>query len=129
MKTSYQTPDADQLFLKVCQNCATDEEMKQAESLLLSMEQRMEKQIDQWEKAEQMTERHPVSPSLKWFVRVAASLLLVLSVSLVVNNQYQQKKYAQLQQQKDSYDNPEDAAAEAQWALLKFSDAINKAIE
>ena len=36
--------------------------------------------------------------------------------------------YAQ-QQPKDTFDNPEDAAAETQRALLKFSETINKAIQ
>jgi ferric-dicitrate binding protein FerR (iron transport regulator) len=129
MKLSNQYPDPDHLFQQVCHNRATDEEMEQAESLLQSMEQRMGKQIDQWEKDERLTERHSISVTLKWVAGVAASLLLILSVSLVANHQYKQKQYAQLQMPKDTYDNPEDAAAEAQWALAKFSEAINKAIE
>ena len=127
MKLSNKYPD--HLFQQVCYNCATDEEMEQAENLLQSMEQRMGKQIDQWEKVERMTERRSISSTLKWAVGVAASLLLILSISLVVNYQYKQKQYAQLQMSKDTFDNPEDAAAEAQRALLKFSEAINKAIE
>ena len=127
MKLSNQYPD--HLFEQVSHNSATDEEMEQAENLLQSMEQRMGKQIDQWERVERMTERRSVSSTLKWVAGVAASLLLILSVSLVVNYQYKQKQYAQLQMSEDTFDNPEDAAAEAQRALLKFSEAINKAIE
>ncbi len=127
MKPSNQYPD--HLFLQVCHNSATDEEMEQAECLLQSMEQRIGKQIDQWEKVERMTERRSIGSTLRWVAGVAASLLLILSVSLVANHQYRQKQYAQLQMSKDTFDNPEDAAAEAQRALLKFSEAINKAIK
>ncbi len=76
-----------------------------------------------------MTERRSIGSTLRWVAGVAASLLLILSVSLVANHQYRQKQYAQLQMSKDTFDNPEDAAAEAQRALLKFSEAINKAIK
>jgi len=128
MKPDCRYTDPDYLFQRVHHNSATEEEMELAEKLLQGMEQRMGKQIDQWERVERMTERRSVGSTLKWVAGVAASLLLILSVSLIANHQ-QQKQFAQLQLTKDTYDNPEDAAAEAQRALLKFSEAINKAIE
>ena len=129
MKPNNQYPDPDRLFQHVGRNTATDEEMEQAENLLQHMERRLEKQIDRWETIEWITERRSISTIAKWIAGVAASLLLILTVSLVANHQYKQQQYAQLQSQEDTFDNPEDAAAEAQRALLKFSEAINKAIE
>ena len=118
----------DHLFEQVCHNRATEEEMEQAENLLQTMEQRLEKQIDQWETVEQLTQRRSISSTMKWVAGVAASLLFILMVS-IVNKHYKEQEYAQLQMTEDTFDNPEDAAAEAQRALLKFSEAINKAIE
>ena len=66
-------------------------------------------------------------PMQRW-IAIAASLLLLVSVALVVNYRYERQHYAQ-QQPKDTFDNPEDAAAETQRALLKFSETINKAIQ
>ena len=118
----------DFLLQQIDQGIATDEQMAQAEAQLAQMEKRMERQIDGWNTVERTTHRRARTVSLKWIASIAASLLLLVSVALVVNYRYERQHYAQ-QQSKDTFDNPEDAAAETQRALLKFSESINKAIQ
>ena len=118
----------DFLLQQIDQGTATDVQMAQAEAQLAQMEKRMERQIDGWNTVERTTHRRARNVSLKWIASVAASLLLLVSVALVVNYRYERQHYAQ-QQSKDTFDNPEDAAAETQRALLKFSESINKAIQ
>ena len=118
----------DFLLQQIEKGTASEEQMAQADALLTQMEKRMERQIDGWNTVERTTHRHARTISLKWIAGIAASLLLLVSVALVVNYRYERQHYAQ-QQPKDTFDNPEDAAAETQRALLKFSETINKAIQ
>jgi hypothetical protein len=118
----------DFLLQQIEKGTASEEQMAQADALLTQMEKRMERQIDGWNTVERTTHRRARTISLKWIAGIAASLLLLVSVALVVNYRYERQHYAQ-QQPKDTFDNPEDAAAETQRALLKFSETINKAIQ
>lgn len=118
----------DFLLQQIEKGTASEEQMAQADALLTQMEKRMERQIDGWNIVERTTHRRARTISLKWIAGIAASLLLLVSVALVVNYRYERQHYAQ-QQPKDTFDNPEDAAAETQRALLKFSETINKAIQ
>ena len=118
----------DFLLQQIEQGTASEEQMAQADALLTQMEKRMERQIDGWNTVERTTHRRARTISLKWIAGIAASLLPLVSVALVVNYRYERQHYAQ-QQPKDTFDNPEDAAAETQRALLKFSETINKAIQ
>lgn len=118
----------DFLLQQIEKGIASEEKMAQADALLTQMEKRMERQIDGWNTVERTTHRRARTISLKWIAGIAASLLLLVSVALVVNYRYERQHYAQ-QQPKDTFDNPEDAAAETQRALLKFSETINKAIQ
>ena len=118
----------DFLLQQIEQGTASEEQMAKADALLTQMEKRMERQIDGWNTVERTTHRRARTISLKWIAGIAASLLLLVSVALVVNYRYERQHYAQ-QQPKDTFDNPEDAAAETQRALLKFSETINKAIQ
>lgn len=118
----------DFLLQQIEQGTASEEQIAQADALLTQMEKRMERQIDGWNTVERTTHRRARTISLKWIAGIAASLLLLVSVALVVNYRYERQHYAQ-QQPKDTFDNPEDAAAETQRALLKFSETINKAIQ
>ena len=118
----------DFLLQQIEQGTASEEQMAQADALLTQMEKRMERQIDGWNTVERTTHRRARTISLKWIAGIAASLLLLVSVALVVNYRYERQHYAQ-QQPKDTFDNPEDDAAETQRALLKFSETINKAIQ
>ena len=118
----------DFLLQQIEKGTASEEQMAQADALLTQMEKRMERQIDGWNTIERTTHRRARTVSLKWIAGIAASLLLLVSVALGVNYRYERQHYAQ-QQPKDTFDNPEDAAAETQRALLKFSETINKAIQ
>ncbi len=126
--TTMNNNQLDFLLQQIEKGTASEEQMAQADALLTQMEKRMERQIDGWNTVERTTHRRARTISLKWIAGIAASLLLLVSVALVVNYRYERQHYAQ-QQPKDTFDNPEDAAAETQRALLKFSETINKAIQ
>ena len=118
----------DYLLRQIDEGKATDEQMAQAEAHLAKMEKRMERQIDAWNTVERTTDRRARNISLRWIAGVAASLVLLVSLALIFNNHYEEQDVA-MEQSEDTFDNPEDAAAETQRALLKFSECINKAIE
>ena len=118
----------DYLLRQIDEGKATDEQMAQAEAQLAKMEKRMERQIDAWNMVERTTDRRARNISLRWIAGVAASLVLLVSLALIFNNHYEEQDVS-MEQSEDTFDNPEDAAAETQRALLKFSECINKAIE
>lgn len=118
----------DYLLRQIDEGKATDEQMAQAEAQLAKMEKRLERQIDAWNMVERTTDRRARNISLRWIAGVAASLVLLVSLALIFNNHYEEQDVA-MEQSEDTFDNPEDAAAETQRALLKFSECINKAIE
>lgn len=62
---------------------------------------------------------------IRWSAAAAASVALVVSVSLLSNRQNDVKQYASEQ---DTYDNPKDAYAETARELTKFSTALNKGL-
>ena len=120
--------DIDILLRNAEQGTATEEQMAQADALLTEMEKRMEERIDEWAASEQTASQNARTIPMRWIIGIAASLLLILSVTIYYQHEYVPQDYAQ-HQSKDTFDNPEDAAAETQRALLKFSQVINKAIE
>ena len=123
------TNNIDQLLQRVAQGNATEEQMAQAEARLEQMEKRLERQIDGWNTVERSTNRQARTATLRWIASVAASLLLLVSIVLIANNDSSLFTQRASTPTTDTFDNPEDAAAETQRALLKFSEAINKAIE
>lgn len=123
------TNNIDQLLQRVAQGNATEEQMAQAEARLEQMEKRLERQIDGWNTVERSTNRQARTATLRWIAGVAASLLLLVSIVLIANNDSSLFTQRASTPTTDTFDNPEDAAAETQRALLKFSEAINKAIE
>ena len=118
----------DSLLQQISHGKATDEQMDQAEAQLEQMEKRMERMIDGWNTVERTNSKHARNITLRWIAGVAASLLLIVSLALLAAHRNEQQEFAR-QQSEDTFDNPEDAAAETQRALLKFSQCINKAIE
>lgn len=118
----------DSLLQQISHGKATDEQMVQAEAQLKQMERRMERMIDGWNTVERTNSKHARNITLRWIAGVAASLLLIVSLALLAAHRNEQQEFAR-QQSEDTFDNPEDAAAETQRALLKFSQCINKAIE
>lgn len=123
------TNNIDQLLQHVAQGNATEEQMAQAEARLEQMEKRLERQIDGWNTVERSTNRQARTTTLRWIAGVAASLLLLVSIVLIANNDSSLFTQHASTPDTDTFDNPEDAAAETQRALLKFSEAINKAIK
>ena len=82
------------------------------------MEERLGNLIDQWELSEQKTQKKRRIFHLQWIGSIAASLLLVIGISL----------YQQEPQRKDTCATPEEAYAHAEKALVMFSEALNKGI-
>ena len=82
------------------------------------MEERLGNLIDQWELSEQKTQKKRHIFHLQWIGSIAASLLLVIGISL----------YQQEPQRKDTCATPEEAYAHAEKALIMFSEALNKGI-
>ena len=118
--------EIDDILKRVANNEATEEEMKKAEDYLQAFDQKLSLQIDAWEKAEDKPfgkRQHRVW--LHTAVAAAACLILLFSVALWMDHSSDTTATATLQ--KDSFDNPEEAAVEAEQALMKFSLVINKA--
>ena len=82
------------------------------------LEERLGNLIDQWELSEQKTQKKRRIFHLQWIGSIAASLLLVIGISL----------YQQEPQRKDTCATPEEAYAHAEKALVMFSEALNKGI-
>ena len=118
--------DTDDILKRIANNEATEEEMRMADEYLQNLSQRLSSQIDGWEKEEVGSGSHQSRRVwLRTALAAAASLLLLFSVALWFERPDDTTTAAMTQ--KDSFDNPEDAAAEAEQALLKFSEVINKA--
>ena len=75
--------------------------------------------------AGQTSSRRARIVSLRWIIGIAACLLLIFSIGFFVNSRTDEKDFAT---QQDTYDNPEDAYAETQRALMKFSKSLNKGL-
>ena len=118
--------ETDDILRRIANNEATEEEMRVADEYLQSLSQRLSSQIDDWEKEEVDAYSHPSRRVwLRTALAAAACLLLLFSVTLWFDHPDDTTAAAMVQ--KDSFDNPEEAAAEAEQALLKFSEVINKA--
>ena len=118
--------EIDDILKRVANNEATEEEMKKAEDYLQAFEQKLSLQIDAWEKAEDKPfDKRQHRVWLHTAVAAAACLILLFSVALWMDHSSETTATATLQ--KDSFDNPEEAAVEAEQALMKFSLVINKA--
>jgi ferric-dicitrate binding protein FerR (iron transport regulator) len=118
--------ETDDILRRIANNEATEEEMRVADEYLQSLSQRLSSQIDDWEKEEVDARSHPSRRVwLRTALTAAACLLLLFSVALWFDRPDDTTAAAMVQ--KDSFDDPEEAAAEAEQALLKFSEVINKA--
>ena len=118
--------ETDDILRRIANNEATEEEMRVADEYLQNFSQRLSSQIDDWEKEEVDTRSHQSRRVwLRTALAAAACLLLLFSVALWFDRPDDTTAAAMVQ--KDSFDAPEEAAAEAEQALLKFSEVINKA--
>lgn len=89
------------------------------------LEWRLERQIDAWNKIDKTATRKAKKVRFVWVTGVAASLLLLFTIGWFVKNATDQHQYTQ---QQYTIDNPQDAYATTQKALVKFSDCINKGL-
>ena len=89
------------------------------------LEQRLSRQIDSWNRVEKTANRRSRTVGLRWMAGIAASLLLLFTIGLLVDRQQKQAQYAV---QQDTFDDPRDAYAETQKALMMFSKSINKGL-
>lgn len=89
------------------------------------MEERLNRQISQWNTLEVTTRRTIRHINLRWVVGIAASLLLLFATGAIV---YQHENNSP-QTEQDTYTNAKDAYAETSKALMKFSKSLNKGIE
>ncbi|MBP5508239.1 MAG: hypothetical protein J6Y23_10445 [Prevotella sp.] len=118
--------EIDDILRRIANNEATEEEMRVADEYLQNLSKRLSSQIDVWEKENDTSCSH--QSHRVWFrtaLAAAACLLLLFSITLWI--EHPDKTTAAAVEQKDTFDNPEEAAAEAEQALLQFSEVINKA--
>ena len=120
--------EIDDILQREANHEATEEEMKKAEDYMQAFDRKLSLKIDAWEKAEDKP--HDKRAHRVWLhtaVAAAACLILLFSVALWMDHSSGTTATATATLQKDSFDNPEEAAAEAEQALMKFSLVINKA--
>ena len=118
----------DEILRRIEASEATDNEMRMADQHLSAMEERLSSQIDDWASQEQKSKRQQRRVWLRHAMAAAACLLLLVSVTVWFTNNQQKDSKVTMVTEKDTFDNPEDAAAETERALVLFSGAINKAI-
>lgn len=115
----------DEVLRRVDEGIATSDEMRMADEYLNGLERKLSSRIDTWE-ADGQSYHKARLVWLRHAVAVAACLLVIFSVTLWMERREETPVVAEME--KDTYNNPEEAAAEAERALVKFSVAINKAV-
>lgn len=118
----------DEILRRIEAGEATDDELRMADQHLSAMEERLSSQIDDWASQEQKSRQQRRNVWLRHAIAAAACLLLLVSVTVWFTNNQQKDNKVTMVTEKDTFDNPEDAAAETERALVIFSGAINKAI-
>ncbi len=118
----------DEILRRIKADEATDDELSMAEQHLSAMEERLSAQIDDWASHEQQSRQKQRRAWLRHAVATAACLLLLVSVTVWFTHNQQKDSKLTTVTEKDTFDNPEDAAAETERALMLFSGVINKAI-
>lgn len=96
------------------------------------IEERMARRIDGWNSVECATLRRTRSMTLRWAVGIAASVLLLCTVGLALHHRGEGVGYAQTATSgvvKDTYDNPEQAYAMTETALMEFSRRLNRGLK
>lgn len=120
-----QTSEAEEQRLKdffaheeVPDHLQAEKEMFQQLQVPEGLEERLSKQIDQWDDQEHRTLKRHRSFRLQW-VGIAASLLLLIGMGWHLNNPTPAPR-------KDTCATPEEAYAQAEKALVMLSTALNK---
>lgn len=118
----------DEILRRIKADEASDDELSMAEQHLSAMEERLSLQIDDWESHEQQSRQKRRRAWLQHAVATAACLLLLVSVTVWFTHNQQEDSKLTTVTEKDTFDNPQDAAAETERALMLFSGVINRAI-
>ena len=108
-----------EMFLALQQNAAIE--------VPFDLESKIERQINQWNTVESTSRKKARRAGVRWVVRIAASILILLAVGIFVDK-HESKQLSDIDKI-DTYDNPEDAYATANKALTKFSVSLNKGLE
>lgn len=91
------------------------------------MSKRIERDMDRWNTFEAAVARKARTANTRWTVGVAAGLLLLFGIGNYYN-QPKMKPQPYAGNLMETYENVDDAAAETERALTKFSTAINKGL-
>lgn len=89
----------------------------------LGLEHRLSRQIDQWNSIEKRSEKRARTAVMRWTIGIAAGIALIVGIAIPTLREPDAVKYAEEQ---ETYNDPEMAQREAEKALAKFSDCINK---
>lgn len=92
----------------------------------LGLEQRLSRQIDQWNSIEKRSEKRVRTAVMRWTIGIAAGIALIVGIAIPTLREPDAVKYAEEQ---ETYNDPEMAQREAEKALAKFSDCINKGFD
>lgn len=96
------------------------------------IEERMARRIDGWNSVERSILRRTRGATLRWTAGIAASVLLLCTVGLALHHRGESVGDAQTATSgvlKDTYDNPEQAYAMTEAALMEFSRHLNKGLK
>lgn len=128
------TTEAEEQTLRECltQDDATSD-LKDKRRFLLALEEagtstsafdvsHLEKQIDHWEAVEQTTRHRTLQVSWRWFAGIAACFAIALMLPIAFHEDVQPQETVL----RDTYDDPKRATEEAQLAMAKFSECLNK---
>ena len=92
----------------------------------LGLEHRLSRQIDQWNSIERRSEKRVRIAVMRWTIGIAAGIALIVGIAIPTLREPDAVKYAEEQ---ETYNDPEMAQREAEKALAKFSDCINKGFD
>lgn len=92
----------------------------------LGLEHRLSRQIDQWNSIERRSEKRARTAVMRWTIGIAAGIALIVGIAIPTLREPDAVKYAEEQ---ETYNDPEMAQREAEKALAKFSDCINKGFD
>lgn len=92
----------------------------------LGLEHRLSRQIDQWNSIEKRSEKRARTAVMRWTIGIAAGIALIVGIAIPTLREPDAVKYAEEQ---ETYNDPEMAQREAEKALAKFSDCINKGFD
>lgn len=92
------------------------------------LEARLSHDIERWNMVEKSISRKARVMSLRWIAGVAASLVMLFTLGIYLNNRPSTAR-PYVNNLRETYDNPKDAAGETERALTKFSIAINRGLD